>query len=75
MTRVSMVFQTLFSGPNPGIVAVVLIVAIVAAGAVFWSIRSLLVDARVDAASDQVSGLSTTGAATDELGDRSILEG
>jgi hypothetical protein len=75
MTRAIMVFQTLFSGPNPGIVAVVLIVAIVAAGAVFWSIRSLLVDARVDAASDQVSGLSTTGAATDELGDRSILEG
>jgi hypothetical protein len=75
MTRASMVFQTLFSGPNPGIVAVVLIVAIVAAGAVFWSIRSLLVDARVDAASDQVPGLSTTGAATDELGDRSILEG
>jgi hypothetical protein len=75
MTRAIMVFQTLFSGPNPGIVAVVLILAIVAAGAVFWSIRSLLVDARVDAASDQVPGLSTTGAATDELGDRSILEG
>jgi hypothetical protein len=75
MTRAIMVFQTLFSGPNPGIVAVVLILAIVAAGAVFWSIRSLLVDARVDAASDQLPGLSTTGAATDELGDRSILEG
>jgi hypothetical protein len=75
MTRAIMVFQTLFSGPNPGIVAVVLILAIVAAGAVFWSIRSLLVDARVDAESDQLPGLSTTGAATDELGDRSILEG
>jgi hypothetical protein len=57
MKSASMVFQTLFSGPSPGIVAVVLILAIVAAGAVFWSIHSLLVDARTDTACDNFSSL------------------
>jgi hypothetical protein len=75
MTSASMVFETLFSGPNPGIVAVVLVLAILAAGAVFWSIRSLLVDARFDAVSDQLSGLSATGTLSDEIGDRSLFEG
>ncbi len=75
MTSAGMVFESLFSGPNPGIVAVVLILAVVAAGAVFWSIRSLLVDARDDAASDQLSGVSAPGALTDEIGDHGLLEG
>jgi hypothetical protein len=74
MNTASMVFETLFSTANPGIVIVVLVLAMFAAGAVCWSLRLLLVDSRSDARADQFSENPGSAMAEDN-GDRSILGG
>jgi hypothetical protein len=70
----SMVFETLFSTANPGIVVVVMVLAILAAGAVCWSLRLLLVDSRSESAADQLFE-SPGPALAEETGDGSILGG
>jgi hypothetical protein len=74
MSTASMVFETLFSSANPGIVIVVLALAVLAAGVVCWSLRRLLVDSRSDPGFDQVSD-GPGAALAEEVGDGSVLGG
>jgi hypothetical protein len=70
-----MVVETIFSGPNPALIAVMIVLAVAAAGAVVWSLRLLIVDPRAsDFASDELPGAPAMASTGDDGRDLNALD-